>query len=236
MRLLVQQLQRMGYTQAAERLERESGIPMESAEVARFRQCILDGSWSDAMPLLSALLPNDPSLYARAAFCIYEQKFLELLELDRVREALQCLRHDLAPLKQDTARLHELTRQVGCIDSAACVPSGHRRTHASRTRSLIMCPTAEEMRNKVGRAIFGRSARANLLVRLQEFIPANALLADGRLEQLVAQAMERQRQCCLYHDASDRAFSLLRDHSCTVYVCRAAAVAPALLCVCARVD
>ena len=38
-----------------------------------------------------------------------EQKYLELLEDGHVLEALQCLRHELTPLKYNTGRVHELS-------------------------------------------------------------------------------------------------------------------------------
>jgi hypothetical protein len=43
-------------------------------------------------------------------FLIYEQKYLELLEQGRAMEALECLRRELTPLRQDFVRVHRLSR------------------------------------------------------------------------------------------------------------------------------
>ncbi len=43
-------------------------------------------------------------------FLILEQKYLECLEDGKILEALKCLRDELAPLKFNTDRLHELSR------------------------------------------------------------------------------------------------------------------------------
>ena len=45
-------------------------------------------------------------------FLILEQKYLECLEDGVILEALKCLRDQLAPLKFNTERLHELSRLV----------------------------------------------------------------------------------------------------------------------------
>lgn len=45
-------------------------------------------------------------------FLILEQKYLECLEDSQIMEALKCLRDELAPLKFNTERLHELSRYI----------------------------------------------------------------------------------------------------------------------------
>lgn len=43
-------------------------------------------------------------------FFLLEQKYLEYLEEGRIMDALNCLRHELTPLKHNTERVHELSR------------------------------------------------------------------------------------------------------------------------------
>ena len=43
-------------------------------------------------------------------FLILEQKYLENLEDGKILDALKCLRDELAPLKYNIDRLHELSR------------------------------------------------------------------------------------------------------------------------------
>lgn len=42
-------------------------------------------------------------------FLILEQKYLEHLEDSRPMEALNCLRHELSPMRFNTDRVHELS-------------------------------------------------------------------------------------------------------------------------------
>lgn len=49
-------------------------------------------------------------------FLILEQKYLEFLEDGKILEALKCLRDELAPLKYNTERLHELSSFLMCPD------------------------------------------------------------------------------------------------------------------------
>lgn len=48
-------------------------------------------------------------------FLILEQKYLECLEDGKILEALKCLRDELAPLKFNTERLHELSRLLSVL-------------------------------------------------------------------------------------------------------------------------
>ncbi len=43
-------------------------------------------------------------------FLLLEQKYMECLEDGKIVEALKCLRNELAPLKYNTDKLHELSR------------------------------------------------------------------------------------------------------------------------------
>ena len=49
-------------------------------------------------------------------FLILEQKYLECLEDGKILDALKCLRDELAPLKYNIDRLHELSSFLMCSD------------------------------------------------------------------------------------------------------------------------
>lgn len=102
---------------------------METTDVSRFRQCILDADWDGAEDTLVRLgLTDDDGLWVRgrtsilsagaltapqeAKFLISQQKYMELLEGRRTAEALQILRNELAPLSPDPEQLHSLARRV----------------------------------------------------------------------------------------------------------------------------
>lgn len=58
-RLMIQALGDMGYTSAVQTLSKESGVQVESALVAHFRQAILDGDWIKGEDALKQLELNN---------------------------------------------------------------------------------------------------------------------------------------------------------------------------------
>lgn len=119
-------------SESAATLEAESGYTMESPEVAEFRRCILDADWARANAALMRLgVADDERLWAslgmlcqgcpmtdarlhwqEAKFLISQQKYLELLEANKITAALHVLRNELAPMDVDPDSLHALSRSV----------------------------------------------------------------------------------------------------------------------------
>ncbi|KAJ3354215.1 hypothetical protein GGF32_002644 [Allomyces javanicus] len=198
-RLLTDELRRLGYTQSAAELERESNVPFESHDVAQFRSAILAGQWADAVQLLPTVgvPPGQPDVpngaYATALFLIKEQQYLELLEQQNVPAALTVLREELTPLQHDPTRLHELS-------------------------SYLMCGPPDMLRATAQWTGVAGGSRATLLHRLQtDVLPPSAMVRDGRLETLIAQALARQVAQCTYHSAEahdGKPLGLLADHAC----------------------
>ena len=124
-RLLIQGLGDLGYVSSAQRLSQESGYEVESPTVARLRDAILQGEWSEAESLLfrpysipqggGVSINNGPSdhlqklLFVDGAneaymkFIIREQKYLECLERLDTSAALTVLQTELQPLNWDRA-------------------------------------------------------------------------------------------------------------------------------------
>lgn len=138
-RMLIQALSDMGYNSAAQTVSRDSGFELESPTVAAFRSAVLDGSWTEAEQFLfgASSAGDGPDRTGNGLvlvvgadrdamrFCIRKQKFLELLEKRDHRQALSILRTELTPLNQDAQQLHALS-------------------------SLLMCPSAEDVKIKAG--------------------------------------------------------------------------------------
>ncbi|KAF7295397.1 WD-domain-containing protein [Mycena indigotica] len=112
-RLVIQSLRDVGYHESAATLEAESGYSMESPEVAEFRRYINDGLWSKAENALIALGVGlqDPEHLPDAKFLINQQKYLELLEAQKMTDAVHVLRNEIAPLGVETEQLHLLSRR-----------------------------------------------------------------------------------------------------------------------------
>ena len=75
-------------------------------------------------------------------FLLLEQKYLEHLEDGRGLEALQCLRHELTPLRHNTPRVHELSSLVlstGTL-SQPSVSSATHYAHDQSVQTLMAVP------------------------------------------------------------------------------------------------
>uniref|UniRef100_A0AAR2LN99 WD repeat-containing protein 26 n=1 Tax=Pygocentrus nattereri TaxID=42514 RepID=A0AAR2LN99_PYGNA len=208
-RLIGQHLHGLGLNQTVDLLMQESGCRLEHPSATKFRNHVMEGEWDKAENDLSELkaLMHSPNavvvslslalslaLSLSMKFLLLQQKYLEYLEDGKVLEALQVLRGELTPLKYNTDRIHVL--------------SGY-----------LMCSHAEDLRAKAEWEGKGVSSRSRLLDKLQTYLPPSVMLPPRRLHTLLRQAVELQRDRCLYHntklDNSLDSVSLLLDHVCS---------------------
>jgi WD40 repeat protein len=205
-RILIQGLNDMGYTTAANTLCKESGYELESNSVAVFRNAILEGDWpmaesillgvnTDASPHVSegsteqesGLILAEGANKEQMLFHMRQQKFLELLDQRELGQALMVLRQELAPLNHDIHQLHTLS-------------------------SLLMCP-AEDLRAQAHWPETLEESRNQLLQDLTKCIAPSVMIRDHRLAELLDQVKEAQINRCLYHNTSVPP-SLYADHMC----------------------
>ncbi|XP_041648436.1 WD repeat-containing protein 26 [Cheilinus undulatus] len=195
-RLIGQHLHDLGLNQTVDLLMQESGCRLEHPSATKFRNHVMEGEWDKAESDLNELkaLMHSPSAIVRMKFLLLQQKYLEYLEDGKVLEALQVLRAELTPLKYNTERIHIL--------------SGY-----------LMCSHAEDLRVKAEWEGKGTTSRTKLLDRLQTYLPPSVMLPPRRLQTLLKQAVELQRDRCLYHntklDEGLDSVSLLLDHACS---------------------
>uniref|UniRef100_A0A7N8WZX2 WD repeat-containing protein 26 n=1 Tax=Mastacembelus armatus TaxID=205130 RepID=A0A7N8WZX2_9TELE len=210
-RLIGQHLHDLGLNQTVDLLMQESGCRLEHPSATKFRNHVMEGEWDKAESDLNELkaLMHSPSAivvsaslwsigiiwyYERMKFLLLQQKYLEYLEDGNVLEALQVLRAELTPLKFNTERIHIL--------------SGY-----------LMCSHAEDLRAKAEWEGKGTTSRTKLLDKLQTYLPPSVMLPPRRLQTLLQQAVELQRERCLYHntkvDSGLDSVSLLLDHTCS---------------------
>uniref|UniRef100_A0A8C1KCL7 WD repeat-containing protein 26 n=1 Tax=Cyprinus carpio TaxID=7962 RepID=A0A8C1KCL7_CYPCA len=201
-RLIGQHLNGLGLNQTVDLLMQESGCRLEHPSATKFRNHIMEGEWDKAENDLNELktLMHSPSAIVvrapdspRMKFLLLQQKYLEYLEDGKVLEALQVLRGELTPLKYNTDRIHVL--------------SGY-----------LMCSHPEDLKAKAEWEGKGAGSRCRLLDKLQTYLPPSVMLPPRRLQTLLRQAVEMQRDRCLYHntklDSSLDSVSLLLDHVC----------------------
>ncbi|EKD13335.1 WD domain-containing protein [Drepanopeziza brunnea f. sp. 'multigermtubi' MB_m1] len=201
-RILIQSLTDLGYNSAASSLSQESGYDLESPTVAKFRNAVLEGAWSQAENLLcggvleeggvsidgDGLTLQDGIDRNLMRFWLRQQKFLELLERRDTGRALMVLRAEITPLYQDTGKLHFLS-------------------------SLLMCQSTEDLKNKAAWDGAEGSSRHQLLSKLSRFMSPSVMLPEHRLAVLLHQVKENQIGACLYHNTSASP-SLYQDHNC----------------------
>ncbi|KAF7666552.1 hypothetical protein LDENG_00101480 [Lucifuga dentata] len=195
-RLIGQHLHGLGLNQTVDLLMQESGCRLEHPSATKFRNHVMEGEWDKAENDLNELraLMHSPNAIVRMKFLLLQQKYLEYLEDGKVLEALQVLRGELTPLKYNTDRIHVL--------------SGY-----------LMCSHAEDLRAKAEWEGKGTTSRSRLLDKLQTYLPPSVMLPPRRLQTLLRQAVELQRDRCLYHntklDNNLDSVSLLLDHVCS---------------------
>ncbi|XP_034060202.1 WD repeat-containing protein 26 isoform X1 [Gymnodraco acuticeps] len=195
-RLIGQHLHGLGLNQTVDLLMQESGCRLEHSSATKFRNHVMEGEWDKAENDLNELraLMHSPNAIVRMKFLLLQQKYLEYLEDGKVLEALQVLRGELTPLKYNTDRIHVL--------------SGY-----------LMCSHAEDLKAKAEWEGKGTASRCRLLDKLQTYLPPSVMLPPRRMQTLLRQAVELQRDRCLYHntklDSSLDSVSLLLDHVCS---------------------
>ncbi|XP_031722090.1 WD repeat-containing protein 26 [Anarrhichthys ocellatus] len=195
-RLIGQHLHGLGLNQTVDLLMQESGCRLEHSSATRFRNHVMEGEWDKAENDLNELraLMHSPNAIVRMKFLLLQQKYLEYLEDGKVLEALQVLRGELTPLKYNTDRIHVL--------------SGY-----------LMCSHAEDLKAKAEWEGKGTASRCRLLDKLQTYLPPSVMLPPRRMQTLLRQAVELQRDRCLYHntklDSNLDSVSLLLDHVCS---------------------
>ncbi|XP_032876496.1 WD repeat-containing protein 26 isoform X1 [Amblyraja radiata] len=195
-RLIGQHLHGLGLNQTVDLLMQESGCHLEHSSATKFRNHVMEGEWEKAENDLNELksLVHSPHVIMKMKFLLLQQKYLEYLEDGKVLEALQVLRCELTPLKYNTERIHIL--------------SGY-----------LMCSHTDDLRAKAEWEGKGTVSRSKLLDKLQMYLPPSVMLPPRRLQTLLRQAVELQRDRCLYHntklDGNLDSMSLLIDHVCS---------------------
>lgn len=202
LRLLQQSLSQLGYPTVAEQLEKTSGVPCQSRATSNLQTCVLKGDWDAALKCLDAMEDMALALVPHAKFHLLEQKFLEILESGDDLAAVKCLRNELTPLGVNIARLHELSRKLvpeNTNFSTRRQPQNGNKDKRSEDGELTM-PSVEAGRRKA-------------LQALRAYLPTGALLREGRLEELIEQALASQIEKCRLHNSTHPKLSLLKDYS-----------------------
>lgn len=188
-KIITKALYSLGYKKSANLLEEESGIQLDSSAVNLFRQQVLDGKWDEGLATLHNIGISDEDVFKSASFLILEEKFLDLLKDGKFMAALDILRNEIVPLRIKSDRVHELSSYI-------IYPS----------QFLALGLSVKDNTEAISRTI--------CLEKLHKLLPAAVMIPEGRLEHLVEQALDIQRDACVFHNTLDSELSLYSDHKC----------------------
>jgi len=183
-RLIQESLHRLGYSGIAGKLEQQSGIEMQPDFASRFQRAVSSGDWQAATDLLPRLVTG-AAAEREAKFIILRQKYTEMVDASDQVAALECLRHELAPLCADRRELHQL----------AVMLLSPRELSAGAEEDL----TARQ--------------RAKVLEQIQRLTKPSTVVPEGRLELLVEQALGMQLAGSVFYHGGPVSFSLFKDLS-----------------------
>ncbi|KAF3927668.1 Beta-TrCP [Orbilia brochopaga] len=186
-RLIIQSLYDLGYGSSARQLEAESNYQLESGEATSFRDAVEKGQWSKVEALLDVLELHEDADKNALLFQLRQQKYLELLEVGLLGNALQVLRTELTPLDHDRDQLHFL--------------------------SSLMMFSPEDVLIRAGWDGANGTSRKQLLNSLSSAISPSVIIPEHRLATLLQQVKGTQISNCLYHN-SNSSPSLYTDHKC----------------------
>ncbi|KAK7188939.1 WD domain-containing protein, partial [Paraphaeosphaeria sporulosa] len=219
-RILIQSLSDLGYSDAAGALVKESGYTLEGPTVAAFRNAVLNGDWAEAEELLFGTnsYDNGGGIHLDGAagygktwaksrsiaqshraeglplaeganrdemlFWLKQQKYLELLERRDLGKAL------MASLSHCFCHLQLLTEH-----------------------SLMMCPSADDLKSQALWDGADGESRTLLLSELSKSISPSVMIPEHRLVGLLDEVKDGWISNCLYHNTADSP-SLYIDHNC----------------------
>ncbi|KAI3457676.1 hypothetical protein Pfo_014339 [Paulownia fortunei] len=187
-RIIAEALYSLGYSKTGALLEEESGIPLHSPVVDLFMHQILEGQWDESVSMLHELGLIDETIIKLASFVILEQKFFELLDGEKIMDALKTLRTEITPLCINDERVRELSSFI-----------------VSPSQNLLDGTSGKESRLK---------SRKKLLEELHKLLPPTVMIPEKRLVHLFEQALVLQKDACRFHNSSVGKMSLLTDHQC----------------------
>ncbi|XP_044493515.1 WD repeat-containing protein 26 homolog [Mangifera indica] len=188
-KIITRALYSLGYDKSGALLEEESGISLRSSVVNLFMQKVMGREWDESVATLHMIGISDEMTVKSMSFLILEQKFLELLQMEKVSAALNTLRNEIVPLQINMSRVHELAACIISFSESSMLGVSYRDTDGAKPRSI-------------------------LLAKLQKLLPASVMIPEKRLVHLVENALDVQRGSCSFHNILDSNLSLYSDHQC----------------------
>lgn len=187
-RVMIQALQSLDLSESASALERESGVRLHDPSIAKVRKDILLGNWISVMNHLNVLCASNEENLNSIQFLIARQKYLEQLEAKNMKEALKTLREELSLVCSDSNQLHKLA-------------------------SLIVCSDSQSLKMRAKWDGTNGNSRRELINDLHRYIPPHLMVPENRLEKMLLQAVQFQKDHNVISDRSLQAMSSMNGDS-----------------------
>ncbi|KFW77616.1 WD repeat-containing protein 26, partial [Manacus vitellinus] len=205
-------------SQTVDLLMQESGCRLEHPSATKFRNHVMEGEWDKAendLNELKALVHSPHAIVVRGTLELFQSCVVELIVVVFLPFflSLSSLSH-LFPDNKNVIIYIMLKTETN--DSRKTWSVGVCALFLNR---YLMCSHADDLRAKAEWEGKGTASRSKLLDKLQTYLPPSVMLPPRRLQNLLRQAVELQRDRCLYHntklDSNLDSVSLLIDHVCS---------------------
>ncbi|ESW34632.1 hypothetical protein PHAVU_001G167600 [Phaseolus vulgaris] len=193
-RIIIQCLYSLGYSNSASCLELESGISYRSNELKLLESFILNGDWDDGIEYLNSIKDVLGETKESAMFLVLRQCVMEYLNCGEDALALGVLRKQVSTLDVDKCKVHSL---------AMCMLS---------FKDMELAAVDDDDDDDDDAVVHG--LRRKLLADLENLLPPPISVPEARLEHLVESSVTAWVDSCMYHCSSNR-ISLYEDHCCS---------------------
>jgi len=187
-RLIGQHLCDVGLRTSADVLMKEAGCRLDQPTAATFRHCVMKGDWTGAVNVL-----EDLSMHLEDKTSHLKMKYI-LLE-QKYMEHLS----------------NGNTLEALKVLQLELTPLNHNRSRTHELTSYLMLGQAPPHSSS------SDSSRAEVMEKLQEYLPPSVMLPPRRLTTLLDQAAQHQRNTCIYHNKGENRCgeTFATDNTCT---------------------
>ncbi|XWS38558.1 hypothetical protein CRYUN_Cryun19dG0141700 [Craigia yunnanensis] len=138
-RIIAKALYSLGYIKSGAHLEEESGISLHSSVVNVFIRQILEGNWDESVATLHNIgLRDEMTIKSASFFFILEHKFFEILDEEKVIDALKTLKTEIAHLCINNSKVRELYLCIMSPSHCFSVWSGKQNTLRARSQTKLL--------------------------------------------------------------------------------------------------
>ncbi|KAL9653659.1 hypothetical protein ABK040_009136 [Willaertia magna] len=175
-RLIIQSLHTLKCSKTATLLEEESGINYLSNEMKQFKKNILHGEWDTVCKSIDTYFTIENCKNPKIVkYFILRQKYLELLEEDKVIDALNCLKEEINPILSK-------------------LPFFNGSDHLHTLSCLLLIQNIDQLKRTTKWDGRNGNSRKVLLSEIEKYISPSLIIPENQLEKYLIKAIQSQRE------------------------------------------